>query len=88
MTQPDNMPVDELCEKVSRRNVLDKLYPEDDPDTAFNEVSSTQMDSVATALNSLNKAQTTLQQQVNNMTSQIAALSRTFPSLVCLPLAN
>ena len=76
LTQPDNMPVDELCEKVSRRNVLDKLYPEDDPDTAFNEVSSTQMDSVATALNSLNKAQTTLQQQVNNMTNQIAALSQ------------
>ena len=75
LSQPDNMSLDELCEKVSRDNVLDKLYPEDDPDTVFNEVSSTQMDSVATVLNSLNKAQATLQQKVNNMTNQIAALS-------------
>ena len=76
LTQPQHMPVGQLCEKVSRRNVLDRLYPENDPDTAFNEVSSTQMDSVATALNSLNKAQTTLQQHVNNMTKQIAALAQ------------
>ena len=76
LTQPHNIPVGELCEKLSRRNVLDKLYPENDPDTAFNEVSSTQMNSVATALNSLNKAQTTLQPQVNNMTNQIAALAQ------------
>ena len=90
LTQPDNMPVDELCVKVSRRNVLDKLYPEDDPNTCFNEVSSTQLDSVATASNILNKAQTTLQQQVNNKTNQIAALSlsRTSPSMVSLSLAN
>ena len=49
LTQPDNMPVEEFCEKVSRRNVLDKLWPEDDPDAAFYEVSTSQLDSVTTA---------------------------------------
>ena len=79
LTQSDNMPVDELCEKVSRQNVLNKLYPEDDPDTAFKEVSLTQLDSVATAMNSLNKAHTTLHQQVNIMTNQLTALSQGHP---------
>ena len=40
LAQPDNMPVDYLCEKVSWRKFLDKLYSEEDPNTAFNEVST------------------------------------------------
>ena len=40
LAQPDNMPVDYLCEKVSWRKVLDKLYSQEDPNTAFNEWST------------------------------------------------
>ena len=53
------MTVEDLCEKVARRHVLEQLYPEDD-ETAFHEISSSQFDSLVSSLNNLSTSQEAL----------------------------
>ena len=71
LNQPDTITVEDLCEKVARRHVLEQLYPEDDDETAFHEISSSQFDSLVSSLNNLSTSQEALKKQVEAVSKRL-----------------
>ena len=55
---PDHTTVEHLCERASRRTMLEEQYSEDDVGTAFSEISASQMSSFIQSMSALNKIQT------------------------------
>ena len=64
LNQPDTLLVDELCEKVAWRHVLEQLYPQDNEETAFLEICSSPPDRWVSCLNDLSTSQEALRKQV------------------------
>ena len=57
------MPVDELCEKVVRQHVLQQFYHEEEHETAFQEISTSQFDNLVSSLNNLPTRREVLEKQ-------------------------
>ena len=81
MTQPDEMPIEELCTKASSRMIVDRLYPEDD-DTAFNEVSSFSTKQLLSGIHELSKAQDNLKAETGKLSTELQELTKTLQPTV------
>ena len=71
LDEPDTMLVDELCEKCARCHVLEQLYPEDNNETALNEISSSQLDIIMSSPNNLSTEHEDLKMQVEAVSNQL-----------------
>ena len=74
ITQPEDMTIEELCTKVSRRLIVDRFYPEDD-DTAFNEISNFSTKQLLTGIHELSKAQDTSKQEPGKLSIELQQYS-------------
>ena len=50
-------PVEQHCEKASKRLMLDDQYSEDDSESTFNEISTSQFETVVASISAFNKSQ-------------------------------
>ena len=71
LTLPDHTTVEDLCERASRRAMLEEQYPEDDVGTAFSEISASQMTSLTQSMSALNKNQTELKETTDNLAKSL-----------------
>ena len=58
LTLPEATPVEQHCEKASKRLMLGDQYPEDDSESAFNEVSTSQFETVVAGISAINRSPT------------------------------
>ena len=59
--------MEDLCERASRRAMLEELYPVDDAGSAFSEISVYQMTSLIQIVTALNKKQTELKETADKI---------------------
>ena len=57
LTLPAATLVEQHCEKASKRLMLDDQYPEDDSESAFNKISTSQFETIVASISAINKSQ-------------------------------
>ena len=74
LTLPETNTVEDLCERAARRVMIDQQYPEDDGGSAFNELSSSQVDTLLASLAEIQKTQTAMRNENAKLAAEVKYL--------------
>ena len=74
LTLPETNTVEDLCERAARRVMIDQQYPEDDGGSAFNELSSSQVDTLLASLAEIQKTQTAMRNENAKLAAEVKTL--------------
>ena len=74
LTLPEATPVEQHCEKASKRLMLDDQYPEDDSESAFNEISTSQFETIIASISAINKSQKDLKESNEKLNQKLSKL--------------
>ena len=71
---PETNTVEDLSERAARRVMIDQQYPEDDGGSAFNELSSSQVNTLPVSLAEIQKTQTAMRNENAKLAAKVKTL--------------
>ena len=74
LTLQEATPVEQHCEKASKRLMLDDQFPEDDSESAFNEISTSQFETIVASISAINKSQKELKESNEKLNQKLSKL--------------